>query len=57
MLQVHFKLRGTQDMMIFLFVAPFLPDLLSYLIRLVLEGGPKFTKYILAMAVKFEGSA
>ena len=43
--------------MIFLFVAPFLPDLLSYLIRLVLEGGPKFTKNELSMAVTFGGSA
>ena len=44
-LQVKFGLRDTQDMIkMFLFAAPFQPGLLKFLIRSVLEGGPKFAK-------------
>ena len=39
------------------FTEPFLTDLIRYLIRSVLEGGPKFTKIGLAMAVTFQGAA
>ena len=52
-MQVHFEIRGTQDMMIsFSFTAPFKPGLVRCLIYLVLEGVHKYTKIGLAMGVK-----
>ena len=56
-LQVHFKLRGTQDIMKRFISDPFKTGLIMCLIGLVLEGGHKSTKNGIAMGVKIGGDA
>ena len=57
-LQVQFKIHGTQDiMMIFSFATPFKPGLHRCLIGSMLEGAAKISKNGLATEVKIGGDA